>query len=234
MLPGLQLMLLIQTLCVFYYEWILLPLYVTASVLMWMNAMLPLFSCVMVSLCQVSVSWSNALIWITWPGISTGNSLDWHLATVYISMLCVLLLSVHAAFISSTLVILFIYVLCGYTGSAVYVNKLVLLHRPVSMSLHGELSSLDEFRTVLNWQNGYSKFYTNTNKFCMAAPEHSLNSEPHIYALCYSKSSESRRQWLQPLVKLDYSLLSAVTWFLRVRPTRDRLSFIIRFEVGAW
>ncbi|KAF3691468.1 hypothetical protein EXN66_Car007143 [Channa argus] len=28
--------------------------------------------------------------------------------------------------------------------------------KPVSMSLHGELRSLDELRTVLNWQNGYN------------------------------------------------------------------------------
>ncbi len=38
------------------------------------------------------------------------------------------------------------------------------------------LSSHDEFRTVLNWQNGYRKFYTNTNKLCIAAAvNHSLN-----------------------------------------------------------
>ena len=75
------------------------------------------------------------------------------------------------------------YVLKCILGQQCMLMKVVLLRRPVSMSLHGELSSPDEFRTVLKWQNGYSKFYTNTNKLCMAAPQHSLNSLNHSSAL---------------------------------------------------
>lgn len=87
-------------------------------------------------------------------------------------MFCVLLYSISAASTDSTGFHTF------HTCNKLYMGpaKLVLLHRPVSMSLRGEQSSLDEFRTVLKWQNGYSKFYTNTNKLCMTAPKHSQNT----------------------------------------------------------
>lgn len=92
-----------------------------------------------------------------------------------------------------------------------YVNKNLFCYTgPVSMSLHGEQSSLDEFRTVLNWQNGYSKFYTNTNKLCMDTPSHSLNSQSHSSsnsALHHSNTTKDHGLWLKPLAKLQHSIL---------------------------
>lgn len=55
------------------------------------------------------------------------------------------------------------------------------------MSLHGDLGSHDECGTVLNWQNGYSDFYAETNKLCKAAGNQNLNSEPLLSQRPYWK-----------------------------------------------
>lgn len=65
------------------------------------------------------------------------------------------------------------------------------------MSLHGDLGSHDECGTVLNWQNGYSDFYAETNKLCKAAGNQNLNSEPLLSHRGYTETSTSYRLQIQ-------------------------------------